>query len=273
MHGNEESGADAALQVLYELADRTDCVADTVLGGAIVVIMPTQNPDGRFLNTRRNAYGFDMNRDWFARTQPETDGKLELLRRFPRCSSSMLTSSATPTSSSRRMPTLSTPRPLTRSTTGSSTTTARRSSPSSSARSSTTTTVPPYDFFATIFGDTVPGVGFHGAGMTFEKDNRDRIVDRTFQQYLAMWASVFQGATGGTDYVQEWHESYVEAYRQGVAGELEPNGVFNPKNELFQEVPDQRVRHYFLLDRPNRAVRDPDACSSTARAWTSRCTG
>ena len=24
-----------------------------------------------------------MNRDWFARTQPETDGKLELLRQYP----------------------------------------------------------------------------------------------------------------------------------------------------------------------------------------------
>ena len=31
---------------------------------------------GARLDTRRNAYGFDMNRDWFARTQPETDGKL-----------------------------------------------------------------------------------------------------------------------------------------------------------------------------------------------------
>ena len=47
------------------------------------MILPTQNPDGREADTRRNAYGFDMNRDWFARTQPETDGKLEALRRFP----------------------------------------------------------------------------------------------------------------------------------------------------------------------------------------------
>ena len=47
------------------------------------MILPTQNPDGREADTRRNANGFDMNRDWFARTQPETDGKVELLRRFP----------------------------------------------------------------------------------------------------------------------------------------------------------------------------------------------
>ncbi|MGZ8628747.1 MAG: M14 family zinc carboxypeptidase, partial [Actinomycetota bacterium] len=83
VHGSEESGTDAALQVLYELADRIDCAADAILDGAVVVLLPNQNPDGRDADTRRNAYGFDMNRDWFARTQPETDGKLELLRRYP----------------------------------------------------------------------------------------------------------------------------------------------------------------------------------------------
>ena len=57
--------------------------ATQILDNAIVVILPTQNPDGREADTRRNAYGFDMNRDWFARTQPETDGKLELLRHYP----------------------------------------------------------------------------------------------------------------------------------------------------------------------------------------------
>src|SRR5215210_3101579 len=83
VHGGEESGTDASLRVLYELADREDCAARQILDNAIVVILPTQNPDGREADTRQNAYGFDMNRDWFARTQPETDGKVELLRRYP----------------------------------------------------------------------------------------------------------------------------------------------------------------------------------------------
>ena len=48
-----------------------------------MVILPTQNPDGREADTRRNDYGFDMNRDGFARTQPEIDGRTELLRRYP----------------------------------------------------------------------------------------------------------------------------------------------------------------------------------------------
>src|SRR5699024_8720741 len=83
VHGGEESGTEASRQVLYELAARRDCAAETILDDAIVVVLPTQNPDGREADTRRNSYGFDMNRDWFARTQPETDGKLEKLRELP----------------------------------------------------------------------------------------------------------------------------------------------------------------------------------------------
>ena len=83
VHGGEESGTDASLRVLWELADRSDCAASRILDEALVVILPTQNPDGREADRRQNAYGFDMNRDWFARTQPETDGKVEMVRRYP----------------------------------------------------------------------------------------------------------------------------------------------------------------------------------------------
>ena len=253
VHGNEESGADAALRVLYELADRTDCVADTVLDNSIVVIMPTQNPDGRYWETRRNLYGFDMNRDWFARTQPETDGKLELLRKFP----PMLFIDAHEFGYSDYLfPPHADPE--------------YHETPDTAhdwifddyspaiASAFDDEKLPyhhgaPYDFFASIFGDTVPAVGFHAAGMTFEKDNRDLISDRTFQQYLAMWSSVFQGATGGSQYVEQWRASYVNAYNEGLAGQLEPNAVFNPKSTLYQDVDDVTVRHYFLKDQPNRA--------------------
>lgn len=131
--------------------------------------MPTQNPDGRARNIRRKAHAFDLNRDWLTRTQPETDGKLQLIRRYP------------PLLEFRRND--------------------RKFHHG-----------PPYDFFASIFGDTVPAVGFHAAGMTFEKDYRDPLRDRVLEHYSAMWASVFQGASGGSSYVREWHESDVDAY-------------------------------------------------------------
>lgn len=59
VHGNEPSGTDAALRVLRDLGDREDCAAEAILQNALVVILPTQNPDGREAGTRQNAYGFD----------------------------------------------------------------------------------------------------------------------------------------------------------------------------------------------------------------------
>ena len=41
VHGGEESGADASLHALYELAARDDCVVDEIIANALVVIMPT----------------------------------------------------------------------------------------------------------------------------------------------------------------------------------------------------------------------------------------
>ena len=112
VHGNEISSSDAALAEAYHLlASRGDQMVDTILRESIVLIDPLQNPDGRsrflFQNKlgraatpdgerlsaehdepwpggRTNHYLFDMNRDWFAQTQPETRGRLAVaLDYFP----------------------------------------------------------------------------------------------------------------------------------------------------------------------------------------------
>ncbi len=112
VHGNEISSADAALLEAYHLlAARGDAGVETVLRDALVLIDPMQNPDGRarfiFQNLqgraaapdpapysaehdepwpggRANHYLFDMNRDWFAQTQPETRGRIRIaLEYFP----------------------------------------------------------------------------------------------------------------------------------------------------------------------------------------------
>jgi len=80
VHGNEPSGADADLRLLRDLARRCD---DPVLRRVVVVVLPMQNPDGHEARTRYNANGFDLNRDWLADTQPETQARLQLLLAMP----------------------------------------------------------------------------------------------------------------------------------------------------------------------------------------------
>ncbi len=107
VHGNEISSPDAALLTAYHLlASRNDPMVNEILSKAVVLIDPTQNPDGRdrFVHNfeiaeglepdpsplsaernepwpggRTNHYYFDMNRDWFAMTQPETRGRVRMM--------------------------------------------------------------------------------------------------------------------------------------------------------------------------------------------------
>jgi hypothetical protein len=106
VHGNEISSADAALAEAYHLlASQGDAGVDAVLRDALVLIDPMQNPDGRarfiaanlqgramsadpapysaehdepWPGGRSNHYLFDMNRDWFAQSQPETRGRIRI---------------------------------------------------------------------------------------------------------------------------------------------------------------------------------------------------
>lgn len=112
VHGNEISSSDAALaEAFHILAATGDADVQAILQESIVVIDPMQNPDGRarfvFQNLlsraaqpdplpeaaehdepwpggRSNHYLFDMNRDWFSQSQPETRGRIQaMLEWFP----------------------------------------------------------------------------------------------------------------------------------------------------------------------------------------------
>lgn len=110
VHGNEISSTDAALMTAYHLlAAQDDDRAAKIMANTIVVIDPMQNPDGRarFVNNflaatgivpdadrqaaehdepwpsgRVNHYMFDLNRDWFTLSQPETRGKVTAIRQW-----------------------------------------------------------------------------------------------------------------------------------------------------------------------------------------------
>ena len=74
IHGGEEEGTDAMMQVVRDLVTLpygTNEVVDALLDHAILVVIPTTNPDGRTAGTRANNNGFDMNRDLLVQSQPE----------------------------------------------------------------------------------------------------------------------------------------------------------------------------------------------------------
>ncbi|WP_248960368.1 M14 family zinc carboxypeptidase [Sphaerisporangium perillae] len=246
VHGNEESGADAALKTLYDLSDRDDCAARRILDNATVVILPIQNPDGREADTRRNAYGFDMNRDWFARTQPETDGKLELLRKYPPQlyidaheqggTAYFFPPNADPIYHDIAEPAYDWISNLY----------GQAMIDEFTRRGLPFTNRDVYDLFYMGYGDTVPTTGFNAAGMTFEKGGSSPIATRAFEQYLTQWVSLSAAASHKESILTTWHGMYAEAYKQGLAGELEPNQVYNPGHEVITQVPDRLVRNYFL---------------------------
>ena len=109
IHGNETSGADAALGLIYHLIASTDKEVEDMLSEMVVIVDPMMNPDGRdrfaksleqyrgtapnyddqsLLHTgdwpygRTNHYYFDLNRDWIYLTQPETQGRVALINQW-----------------------------------------------------------------------------------------------------------------------------------------------------------------------------------------------
>ena len=103
VHGNEASGANAALLTAYYLAAGRDPALEKLLERTVIVLDPSMNPDGmtRFSswvnsyrgrvpvadndhaehreswpNGRGNHYWFDLNRDWLMVQQPESYARI-----------------------------------------------------------------------------------------------------------------------------------------------------------------------------------------------------
>ncbi|HEV7280736.1 MAG TPA: M14 family zinc carboxypeptidase [Pirellulaceae bacterium] len=109
VHGDEPSATHAGVLVAYYLAASEDPDLAEFLAKNVIVLDPCLNPDGfdrfsRWSNLHRgihpspdvqsrehrqgwpagrmNYYGFDLNRDWLPAQQPESQGRLELYRRW-----------------------------------------------------------------------------------------------------------------------------------------------------------------------------------------------
>lgn len=104
VHGPEASGVEAAIAMLYELAAGQGTETRMILDSTVVLIDPVQNPDGHerhvqdvmrmrtafgvpehpsamihsgtWPGARTSHYYFDLNRDWYAQSHPETRGRV-----------------------------------------------------------------------------------------------------------------------------------------------------------------------------------------------------
>ena len=257
VHGNEPAAGDAGLQIMYELADRTDCVAKRISKNALVGFMPSQNPDGRTARTRENSYAFDMNRDWFAQTQPGTDAKLSLLRKFP---PQLFIDEHGMGGDGYFFPPNTDP--TYHETSSQSVNWVNNLYGAANAASFTSegldfeTYEAGYDLFFQGYGDSVPTTQFGAAGMTFEVGQEAPYPDQTYKHYLSGMSSLYAGATNRRSILRDWHKGYVQAQRQGRQCRLEPNEVYNPGNTVQQPVPNRRVCGYFLSSGTSAKQRD-----------------
>jgi hypothetical protein len=79
IHGGEYPGVDAAIRLIETLAYDDTPEVQNILQNVILLVNVVQNPDGRVMGTRRNANGFDINRDFMSQTQPETKVTVKIL--------------------------------------------------------------------------------------------------------------------------------------------------------------------------------------------------
>ncbi len=82
VHGNEPSSREACMIMARELAFGTDARTLDILSKTTVLLVPSINGDGRASNSRGNATGQDLNRDYSLIRQPETFGFVEMLRDY-----------------------------------------------------------------------------------------------------------------------------------------------------------------------------------------------
>jgi hypothetical protein len=256
-HGNEPSGGDASMQILYELAARTDCATARIRDQLLVGIMATQNPDGRTNVSRTNGYGFDLNRDWFARTQPETDGKLKILMRYPPLvfidphedagnggARFWFPPDADPIFHEVSHQSIHWINDLYGQALAAAFDERNQQNPATFTHAS----YAPYDLLYLGYGDSVPTTAFTAAGMTFEKSAADTDEQRELEQYVAGWTTIATAAEHKTEILKDYYRAHVQAVAQGRAGTLQPNLVQQPGSKIERQVPKQRIRGYFLYD-------------------------
>jgi hypothetical protein len=230
VHGNEPSGGDADLRLLRELARQCD---DPMLRHVVVVVMPVQNPDGHEARTRYNANGFDLNRDWLADTQPETQARLQTLLAMPPLvyadqheqagSAFFFPPYAAPLFHELPSAALAAERNVL----------APALRAAFDGRGYQSTSGADFDLLYPGYGDSATTLLFGAAGMTLEAGAASSYAKRVHEHLLAARTIITAVDRHRAALLRGWAQSFMQAERQGARGDL-------------QRRPDSRVYGYAL---------------------------
>lgn len=257
VHGNEPSGADALCQLLYELASRTDAANELRLRQLIAIVIPVQNPDGRDAARRVNLNAFDINRDWFAMTQPESPGKVALWSRYPGILGLDIHEQFFSAPGTFYLPPANDP--------------VHREIPKAALEASDKHYTPAvvkafdakgyawehyhaYDLFYTGYGDVIPAQAWGAAGVLFEMENSNAFADKFARQFTAIDAAVTVAATDRQQLLTLWALQWRQNEIDGRAGELGKNFKQNPDSPAPIPASGEKVYGYAL--RTTRAAAD-----------------
>ena len=216
-----------------------------------------------------------MNRDWFARTQPETDGKLEALRQYPPHAVRRRARDGRP---DYFFPPNADP--------------IYHETPDTVASTGSTTLYGPaiggeFDraghrvlqrravrLLRQGYGDTVPDRRLPRRRDDLrEGATTTRSPTREQQHFTSSGRRSAAGAAPRVDPAGLAREITSQAYQEGVAGQLEPNASSSPGTTVPARCRTITVRGYFLRNDPRSSSGSCSCWSAGCSGWTSPSTG
>ena len=243
-HGNEPAAGEAISRQLYELAARTDCHNIERLDNLTLFLDPARNPDGRDANSRYTAWGFDGNRDFGTRNQPENRLFMPEINKYP----GLFFIDAHQNTGSYFFPPNEDPvhheisqfaldfiqhriGPAIQQ---------KFNDQSINYRNYNT-----YDLFTPEYGDTVPALLMGSAGMTYEQPTGDAYGRQIYQHFLAIDTTINVTSRDKVQLLTDWIKQWQEAIDQGAACKLQENKLVSPLHTVIEQQPSGTVCGYF----------------------------
>ena len=104
-----------------------------------------------------------------------------------------------------------------------------------------------YDLFAPVFGDSVPSLIMNAAGMTYEKGTSEGYGKQVYDHYLAIDETLNVASNDKVELLTNWIGSWAQAVDQGARCALQENKLVSPVNlGGIQQQPRGSVCGYFF---------------------------